>query len=57
MFSQMKDTKQNRMQVKFSSKGQTSDLGVRSKGQILLNFGYTVKFQDFNTKLCVPSYK
>ena len=25
------DDKQNRMQVKFSSKGQTGDLGVRSK--------------------------
>ena len=28
------DEKQNRMQVKFSTKGQTGDLGVRSKGQI-----------------------
>ena len=30
---------QNRMQIKFSSKGQTGDLRVRSKGQISLNFG------------------
>ena len=28
------DDKQNRMQVTFSSKGQTGDLGARSKGQI-----------------------
>ena len=28
------DDKQNRMQVKFSSNGQTGDLGVRSKGQM-----------------------
>ena len=33
---------QNRMLVKSSSKGQTGDLGVRSKGQISLNFGYYV---------------
>ena len=32
------DAEQNRMQVKFSSYGQTGDLGVRSKGQISLNF-------------------
>ena len=32
------DDEQNRMQVKFSSYGQTGDLGVRSKGQISLNF-------------------
>ena len=30
------DDKQNRMQVTFSSKGQTGDLGARSKGQISL---------------------
>ena len=47
------DDKQNRMQVKFSSYGQTGDLGVRSKGQIL-NFGYHVNFKDFYTQLCVP---
>ena len=28
------DDEQNRMQVKFSSQGQTGDLGVRSKGLI-----------------------
>ena len=28
------DDKQNRMQVKFSSWGQTDDLGARSKGEI-----------------------
>ena len=33
------DDEQNRMQVKCSSLGQTGDLGVRSKGQISLNFG------------------
>ena len=33
-----RDDKQNKMQVTFSSKGQTSDLRVRSKGQISLNF-------------------
>ena len=38
------DDEQNRLQVKFSSYGQTGDLGVRSKGQISFNFGYTVKF-------------
>ena len=32
------DVEQNRMQVKFSSYGQTGALGVRSKGQISLNF-------------------
>ena len=32
------------MQVKFSSYGQTGDLGVRSKGQISLNFGYHINF-------------
>ena len=29
------DDEQNRMQLKFSSKGQTGDLGVRSKGHII----------------------
>ena len=33
------DDEQDRIQVKFSSHGQTGDLGVRSKGQISLNFG------------------
>ena len=47
------DDKQNRMQVKFSPYGQTGDLGVRSKGQISLNFGYHVNLKDFYTKLCV----
>ena len=41
------DDEQNRMQVKFSSYGQTGDLGVRSKGQISLNFSYHVNFKDF----------
>ena len=41
------DDEQKRMQVKFSSKGQTGDLGVRSKGQISLNFSYHVNFKDF----------
>ena len=42
----------SRMQVKFSSLGQTGDLGVRSKGQISLNFSLHVNFKDFQT-LCV----
>ena len=33
------DEELNRMQVKFLSYGHTVDLGVRSKGQILLKFG------------------
>ena len=48
---------QNSLQVKFLSKGQTSDLWVRSKGQIALNFGYHVNFKDYHTKLCVCSHK
>ena len=51
------DDEQNRMQVKFSSKGQTGDLGARSKDQISLNFGYHVNFKDFYTKFCVCSHK
>ena len=51
------DDQQNRMQVKFSSWGQTGDLEVRSKGQISLNFGYHVNFKDFYPKLCVYSHK
>ena len=38
------DDEQNRMHIKFSSSGQTGDLGVRSKSQITVNFGYYVKF-------------
>ena len=45
------DVEQNRMQVKFSSCGQTGDLGVRSKGQISLNFDY-----HFNSKIFIPSF-
>ena len=33
-----RDDEQNRMQVKVSPYGQTGDFGVRSKGQIWLNF-------------------
>ena len=51
------DDEQNRMQVKFSSKGQTGYLRVRSKGQISLNFVYNVSFKDFYTKLCMCSRK
>ena len=36
-----------RTQVKFSSYGQTDDLGARSKGQISSNFRYRVNFNDF----------
>ena len=32
------DDERNRIQVKFSPYGQTGDLGVRSKGQISLDF-------------------
>ena len=45
------DVEQNRMQVKFSSYGQTGDIGVRSKGQISLNFDYQV-----NVKFFVPTF-
>ena len=45
------DVEQNRMQVKFPSYGQTGDLGVRSKGQILLNFEYHV-----NSKIFIPNF-
>ena len=47
------DDEQNRMQVKFSSWGQTGDLGVRSKGQILLNFDYHVSSKVFMPNLIV----
>ena len=47
------DDKQNRMQVKFSSWGQTGDLGVRSKS---LNFGNHDNFKHFLYQtLCVFS--
>ena len=46
-FSNMVMDKQNRMQVKFSSYGQTGDLGARSKGQVSFNFGYHVSYKDF----------
>ena len=46
----------NRMQVKFSPLGQTGHLGVRSKGQISLNFSYKVNYKDFLYQtLCVCS--
>ena len=38
------------MQVEVLSLGQTGDLGVRSKGQISLNFSYKVNFKDVYTK-------
>ena len=48
------DDEQNRMQVTFSSYGQTGDLGARSKGQISL----TCQFQRFLYQtLCVCSHK
>ena len=52
-----RDGEQNRVQVKFSFKGQTGGFGVRSNSQISLNFGYNVNFKDFYTKLCVCSHK
>ena len=39
------------MQVNFLPKGQTGDLGVRSKGQISLNFDYHV-----NSKIFIPIF-
>ena len=47
----VRDDEQNKMRVKFSSYGQTGDLGVRPKGQISLNFEKHVNFKDFYTKL------
>ena len=44
------DDEQNKMQIKCKSKGQTGDLGVRSKGQISLNFDYNV-----NSKIFIPN--
>ena len=50
------DNEQNRKQGKFSSKGQTGDLGVRAKGQISLNFGLPCQFQRFLSRtLCMFS--
>ena len=46
------DDEQNRMQEKIWLYGQTGDLGVRSKGQILLNFDYHV-----NSKIFVPNFE
>ena len=43
---------QNRMQVIFSSYGQTGNLGVRSKGQISLNFDYQVNSKFLFQTLC-----
>ena len=44
-FQMDRDEEQNRMQVKFSSYGQTGDLGVRSKGQIsFMNFRLPCQF-------------
>ena len=51
------DDEQNGMQVKFLSYDQTGDLGVKSKGQMSLNFSYHVNFKDFYTKLSVSSHK
>ena len=51
------DDELNRIQAKFSSSGQTGDLGVGSKGQVSLKFNYKVNFKDFYTKLCGCSYK
>ena len=45
------EDKQNRMQVEFSPYGQTGDLGVRSKGQISLNFYFHV-----NSKIFIPNF-
>ena len=47
-----RDVEQNRTQVKISSYGQTGDLGVRSKGQILLNFDYHVNSKILFQPLC-----
>ena len=48
-----RDVKQNRMQVKFSFYCQTGDLGVRSKGQISLNFDYQVNSKFLFQTVCV----
>ena len=45
------DDEQNGTQVKFLSYDQTGDLGLRSKGQISLNFDY-----HFNSKIFIPIF-
>ena len=40
------------MQVKFSSQAQTGDLGVRSKGQMSLNFDYHINSKILYQTLC-----
>ena len=45
------DDEQNGTQVKFLSYDQTVDLGLRSKGQISLNFDY-----HFNSKIFIPIF-
>ena len=51
------DDEQNRMRLNFHPRVKTGDLGVRSKGQISLNFCYHVDFKDFYLyqTLCVFS--
>ena len=51
-----KHNRMARMQVKFLPYGQTGDLGVRSKGQISLNYSYKVNFKDIYTKLHACSH-
>ena len=51
------DDEQNGMQLKFLPFGQTGDLGLRSKGQIYLNFSYKVNCKDIYTKPCVCLHK
>ena len=46
------DDEFNKMQVKVSPEGQTGDLGVRSKGQILLDLNYKINFK-FSVPKCV----
>ena len=46
------DEEQKRLQVNFSLYGQTSDLGVRSKGRVSLNFSYKV-----NSKIFIPNFE
>ena len=45
------DVEQNRMQVKVSFYGQTGEFGVRSKGQLSLNFDHHV-----NSKIFIPNF-
>ena len=51
------DDEQNRIQVKCSPFGQTDDLGVRSIGQISLQFSYKVNSKAIFTKLYLCSHK